>query len=324
MRMTPALTGVLLMTAGISVLSIMDGMVKWLMLRELSPLQLIAVRGWIITIAILVTLLLLPRTGGVRALKTNRIHQHIGRSAGGVFAPILFFLSLKFVPLADAVTIFFCTTFIMVAASVVFLKEQVGVHRWSAVGIGFVGVLIAMQPGTSAFQPASLLVLGAGFAYAFLLVSGRWLSRTESSLQLIFYFTFFNTLICTALLILIWPELWRSVSSEETAMIFAISGVALAGYFFITRAFTTAPISVIAPIEYLALFWAVLIGYLVYDEVPSLLIWLGIALILSAGLYIGYRESRTQSGTTTGPAGVQSPVPTLNQYAQPDHRQDDE
>lgn len=315
--MTTALKGVLLMTAGISFLSVMDGMVKWLMLRDMSPLQLIAVRGWIIIVVVMVALLLVPRLGGLRALKTRRIKHHFGRSLGGVFAPILFFFSLKAIPLADAVTIFFCTTFIMVAGSVLFLNEQVGIHRWSAVVIGFIGVLIAMQPGTSAFQPASLLVLGAGSAYAIILVSGRWLSQTESSLQLIFYFTFFNTLICSAALLAIWPDLWRPMIDREVYLIVLIAAVALAGYVFLTRAFSIAPISVIAPIEYLALFWAVLIGYLVWGEVPTLLVWLGITLILGAGLYIGYRESRIQVATSAGPVGVESPVPALEQDTQP-------
>ena len=284
-----------MMTAGISILSIMDGFVKWLVLRDITSVQIIAVRGWMITILLLGLIVILPKFGGVRALRTSRWRYHLGRSVGGVFAPGFFFISLKYIPFADVVTVFFCTTFMMVAGSAWFLGEQVGIHRWSAVAIGFIGVVIALQPGTASFHPVSILVLLAGVSYAFVLISGRWLSRTESQLQLIFYFTFFNCIICSVAILLFGADFWRDLIALEVGVIALLSMIALSGYFFITRAFVLAPISAIAPIEYIALLWAVAIGYLVWGEVPSQMVWIGMALILSAGLYIAHREARQGS-----------------------------
>ena len=293
--MNQSLRGILMMTAGISVLSVMDGFIKWLVLRDITSVQIIAVRGWIITVILLAIIALLPKMGGMKALKTPRWHYHLGRSLGGVFAPALFFVSLKYIPLADAVTIFFCSTFLMVGGSAIFLNEKVGIHRWSAVVVGFIGVVIALQPGTASFQPASILVLLAGISYAFILISGRWLSKTESQLQLIFYFTFFNCILCSIVMVIFWSSFWHDLMNVEFAVLALLSVIALTGYFFITRAFFLAPISVIAPIEYVSLFWAILIGYLVWNETPTPLVWLGIGIILTAGLYIAHRESKLKT-----------------------------
>ena len=305
-----------MMACGITLLSIMDAGIKWLVERDISSIQIIVVRGWIISLGILITLMLVRKTGGVAALKTNRLKHHLMRSAVGVFAPALFFLSLKYIPLADAVAVSFSATFLMTIGSVIFLGERVGFHRWSAVFIGFIGVAIALRPGTSAFNPASLLVLCAAIAYASILISGRWMSKTESSLQLIFYFTFCNACICSVFTLITWPNFWRPLSVQEIFAIIGISAIALSGYFCVTRAFTNAPISAIAPIEYTALFWAVLFGYLVWGDIPDQWVWLGIVIILCAGLYIGYRESLQKFRVEEGKSDLNKKAPEAKQPQQ--------
>ncbi len=286
--MTPQinLRGMLFMLLGISFLACMDSVVKALLNLNVSVIQIIAIRGWMITSVLLLSL---PFQGGLKAIATRRIKLHLLRTGIGFFAPLCFFLSLKYLPIADATAIFFCTTFFMTAGSVIVLGEQVGVHRWGAVIVGFIGVLIVSSPGTESFHPASVLPLLAGAAYAGIILSGRLLTRTDSPFKLVFYFNAFNTLVSTLLL----PFFWQSISLDAMLLMLLVSVLALSGYLCLTYAISIAPIGVIAPIEYIALIWATILGYVFWQEVPSSAAWLGMAIILTAGLYIMWRESHT-------------------------------
>ncbi len=280
------LRGVLFMLLGISCLSGMDSVVKALLLRDVSTIEIIAIRGWIIMSVLLVSL---PFHGGWRALATNNIRLHLLRNVIGFFAPLCFFLSLKYLPLAEATAIFFCTTFFMTAGSVFVLGEKVGIHRWSAVAFGFIGVLIVSAPGSAAFHPAALLALAAGAAYAAIILFGRLLTRTDTPFKLVFYFTGFNTLVTTLML----PFFWTTPDAEVLMLLLAVSVLALGGYFSLTYAFSIAPVGALAPIEYVALLWAAALGYLFWAEIPSTTAWIGMGIILAAGLYIMWRESRS-------------------------------
>lgn len=272
------------MLLGVSCLSLMDSVIKTILQYDIPVIEIIAIRGWIITSVLLLTL---PFKGGWPALSTNNIRLHIGRTLIGFFAPFLFFSSLKFLPLADATAIFFCTTFFMTAGSMIFLGEHVGTQRWSAVAIGFIGVLLVSSPGAQSFHPASILALLAGAAYAAIMLIGRRLTRTESSFRMVFYFNTINVLISSALL----PMVWVTPNSTVLLLILLASALAMTGYFCLTHAIRLAPIGVVAPIEYAALIWATALGYLLWDEIPKLNAWIGMATILGAGLYIMWRES---------------------------------
>lgn len=283
------------MLLGVSLLSIMDAGVKWLLIREISVIEIIALRGCFITLALL---MVIPKRGGWPTLHTRQIKLHTLRTAVGFLAPLCFFMALKFLPLADATAIFFCATFFMTAGSTFFLGEYVGPHRWAAVALGFTGVLLVSSPGSESFQPASLLALVSGAAYAFIILTGRVLVRSDSPFVLVFYFNAMITLIASLLL----PFFWSTPSPSVLLMVLLVSTLALGGYFSLTHAFTLAPISAIAPIEYLALVWATLLGYLFWNEIPSITAWQGMALILTAGLYIFWREGRHRPDLVKGEA----------------------
>ena len=284
------LRGIIFMIFGVSALSLMDAAVKSTLQLDIPVLEIIAIRGWMITT---VLLLALPFRGGWQALSTRKIKLHVGRTLIGFFAPFLFFSSLKFLPLADATAIFFCTTFFMTAGSMFFLGEHVGIHRWSAVAVGFIGVLVVSSPGSGSFQAGALLALLAGAAYAVIMLSGRLLTRTDSSFKMVFYFNAINSLISTALL----PLVWTPPSQTALLLILLASTLALIGYFCITHAIRLSPIGVVAPIEYIALIWATVLGYIFWEDIPTSNVWIGMAIILSAGLYIMWRESRQPKET---------------------------
>ncbi len=273
------------MLLAMATLSIMDAGIKWLVLRDIPVMQIIAIRGWLITIALLIYVIW---RFDLKILHTTKLKQHIVRAGLGVFAPLLFFYSLRFLPLADATAIFFCGIFFMTAGSAWILNEPVGWHRWTAVIVGFIGVLIIIRPGAEVFQSASILPVISAASYATMLLWGRKLSKTESTLKIVFYFNLVFMLIGSCGL----PFVWRSVPALDATLLLMVSAIALLGYYSVTRAFTLAPISVIAPLEYTSLIWALILGYAIWGEFPDLISWIGISIIVWSGLYIVYREKR--------------------------------
>lgn len=282
------LSGILYMVAGIFLLSTMDAMAKWLVKETLDPLQLIAIRSWFVIVMMFGYFTLIKRR--VQLQPTRPVAQMV-RGMFGVLAPYCFFTSLKTLPLADATVIFFSSTFMITALSWPLLRERVGVHRWSAVVIGFIGVLIAMRPEGGGKIVSYMYCLVGSLTYSLLFISGRWLSRTETVASLVFSFNLALAVVCTLLL----PLVWVPVSSTIVMMIFVFSLLALSGHLCITSAFSKAAVGVIAPFEYTALVWAVLLGYLVWQDIPGWNVVTGAAIIILCGLYVIYRESRQQA-----------------------------
>lgn len=276
------LKGIVLITLAILGLSVMDALVKWMVMQDNHPVQLLAVRGWIILLFF--SLLIFQR--GTVVVRTSSRRLHLIRGLIGACAPILFFLALKTLPLAEATALFFSSTFMMTGLSAWFLKEPVGFHRWTAVVIGFCGVLMITRPGAEAFRIEALYVFVASLAYAILVVSGRWLTRTDSALSLVFYFNLALVLICTAAL----PWIWQPMAPQIWLGIVGFAVLALLGHLGIAQAFKIAPIGVIAPFEYMALVWATLLGFLIWQDLPSAYSFAGMLVIIFSGIYILHRE----------------------------------
>ena len=190
-------------------------------------------------------------------------------------------------PLADTTVIFFGAPFIMTALSALLLGERVGPHRWGAVVIGFAGVYVAARPGGGVPVPGALYAVAASLCYALLILSGRWLGRTETVFRLVFYFNAGTALVASLFL----PFLWKPMSPTHLGVLAAMAGLALTGQVFLTRAFKAAPVSVIAPFEYSALVWAALIGFLVWGDVPADHVLLGAGIIILSGIYVVRREA---------------------------------
>ena len=271
---------------------VMDAMVKYLVGDGLSPVQLLAVRSWMITLMIVAWL---AARGQLTELHTRQPGIHLLRGCLGFVAPYTFFTALKTLPLADATVIFFSSTFVMTAASALFLGERVGPHRWAAVVVGFGGVVVAMNPGGGGDLAAYLLVLCATLAYALLFLSGRYLTRRDSVISVVLSFNLGVGAIATLLA----PWHWAPLSTGMSLAIALVAVFAFAGHFAFSAAFARADVSLLAPFEYLALVWAVAIGYLVWGDVPTPAVWTGAAIIVAAGMYVIQREAaarRTLAG----------------------------
>ena len=281
---TNNLLGIGLMMLAMLLFEIMDAVVKWLVSSDLSAIQIIAVRGWIVVPLIL---LILALRGELGEIKTSRPAAHLGRGIIGFLAPYTFFTSLKSLPLADATVVFFSAAFILTAASAIFLKERVGIHRWSAVLIGFGGVVIAMNPRGDGDLSAYLLVLCAATMYSFIFISGKQLSKQDSVISLVFSLHLGMGLSASLLL----PWIWIPIGLESVLGMLAVALIALVAHFVFTLAFARADVSVLAPFEYTALVWATIIGYLVWQDFPSNQVWVGAVIIIGCGLYVIHRES---------------------------------
>ncbi len=278
------------MVVAVAVLSLMDAGVKWLVLHDITVIQIIAIRGWLIA---LFMLLLAAKRYDLMILRTTKIKQHLIRGLIGFLAPMMFFAALKFMSLANATAIAFSGIFFMTAGSSWLMSEPVGKHRWLAVVVGFFGVLVIVRPGTELFTVVSLLPIGGAAAYALMMLWGRKLSQSESTFNMVFYFN----LVFAVMASFAMPFVWGNMTLHEVFVILMVSAVALLGYYLMTRAFTLTSVGIIAPFEYTALIWAFLFDALIWSTVPDFNSWVGMIIIVASGLYIMHRERRRKSAT---------------------------
>lgn len=283
------LLGIGLMMLAMLLFIVMDAVAKWLVSSDMSAIQVIAVRSWLMIVMILV---ILGLRGELSELATRHPGRHLLRGFIGFFAPFAFFTALKSLPLADATVVFFSSTFVLTALSALILKERVGVHRWSAVVIGFVGVLIAMNPRGGGNFSAYLLVLCATVCYSLLFIFGKQLTRQDSVISLVFSMQIGTGLLATAML----PWVWVPISQEVFWQLLLMAVIALVAHFVFTAAFARAEVSALAPFEYTALVWATILGYVIWREIPSAEVWTGAVIIIGCGLYVIHRESLRHSG----------------------------
>ena len=260
------------------------------------------------TVAMLITLLIImPFEGGFSNLDTKRPGLHVIRGLLLVMANMTFFLSLATIPLSEATAIFFMAPLLITIFSVVFLGEKVGPWRWGAVAVGLVGTMIMLRPGSASFQPTALLPLIAAIGYAGVLTLTRWIGLSEKASTMAFYIqlTFISVSAGFGLVAgdgryqdIGGPSLnflfreWIMPSTADLAIMFGIGVASAAGGYLISQAYRICEAALIAPFEYLALVLAIIWGVTLFGEWPDLLAWAGIALILFAGLFVFWRESR--------------------------------
>ena len=279
------LAGVLFMLMGMLGMGLTDTAAKWLVSADYPVIQVIAIRGWFISAILLAWIVFAQQAAGLR---TKRPWAHVLRLVVAFMGPVFMFRALQDMPLADVTVIVFGSTFMTTALSVPLFKEKVGLHRWGAVILGLIGVVIALRPGTEVFNPSALFALLAGLSFAGINLTARWLRDTESTFQLIFYLMIGITLLSSMAL----PSVWVTVEMADWAIFGAMGIFTIVGYIFMTRAFMVAPTGLVAPFEYTVLIWAVAFGFLVWGDVPDIYVWTGAVVIISSGLYLVHRESK--------------------------------
>ncbi|WP_395176109.1 DMT family transporter [Roseibium alexandrii] len=281
--------GIFLMCFGVAALCLNDATAKALG-DTYSPLQILFLRN---IIALPFAFLLVLKLEGPAGLSSTRPFTHVSRGFFWIFAAYLFFTSFRYLGLAEATTLVFIAPMFVTALSVLFFSEKVGWRRWSAVIAGLAGVVIVMRPGSGTFEAVSLLPLATALLYACLMLSARWVDPKESVWTLMLYLVGTGALLSALTL----PFVWVPVRSEDLWIFLTNAVFGTAGITMITQAFRLAPASVVAPLDYTALLWAVLLGWLFWNEIPDWATYVGAAVIVASGIFIVLRE-QTQKSTT--------------------------
>ncbi len=288
--------GILYMLASVLLFSLQNVTVKWLAQRY--PIaQMVFFRS---AFSLLPVALLVWRAGGVAVLRTQRPLAHLLRSAlwGGSLAAA--FASYQLLTLADAVSLSFAAPLFLTALSWPLLRERVGRHRWSAVIVGFLGVLVMARP-TGGGNPVGIAcgVLNALFG-ALGSIAVRGLSRTERSTAVVFYMGLFMSLFALPLL----PFAWVTPGPLDLLALCSLGLVGGIGQYWTTQALFYAPAAAIAPFNYSALSWGLLLGFLFWHEVPDRATLVGATVVTLSGLYILHREARRRALAATSPAAT--------------------
>lgn len=278
------LLGIASMAFGVLLLSFMDAITKYAILH-LPTGQMMAIRS---SMVLLILAPFVVRAGGLAALRTKRPLGHLARGLLSVCAMYSFFESLRLLPLATAIAIGFAAPLFMTALSVPILREKVGIHRWSAVAIGFVGVVVIIGPGIAdgEFGVGAMLALSAAVFYAGTMTCVRWLASTETDLSMMVSQTV--AMLCAGLVGA--AIVSKPVPGHLWFVILAMAVLVMLGQLFTIRAFRLAPVGAVAPFHYTELVWAALMGWVFWDEWPSDNVWWGAAIVVAAGLYTIWRE----------------------------------
>ena len=204
-----------------------------------------------------------------------------------LLATVCGFTALRFMRIADITAITFTTPLIATALSVLILREQVGVRRWSAVLVGFIGVLIVVRPGSGVFDWWVLLPLVMACLYALYQIATRLVRDAADPLNALFYTALVGAVLTVPFLLFGWrtPD-----NALDWLMLAALGVLGGTGHFLIIEAYRRAPVSVIAPFGYTELIWAALVGYAVFGELPDGWTWVGAAVIAASGLFVLHRE----------------------------------
>ena len=176
---------------------------------------------------------------------------------------------------------------IVTLLSAIILKEKVGIRRWSAVFVGFVGVLFVIRPGFNEINIATITALGCGICYAFYIISTRKLSSQDSPLLTLI----FTGLTGSIVISLIVPFYWSSLSLFQFFLLFSLAGIGTLAHFLLILSLNYAEASKLAPLSYSEIIMNVVIGYYFFGDFPDQWVWLGLIIIISSGVYISLREN---------------------------------
>lgn len=252
--------------------------------EELHPLQTTFFRNLFSSLFLLAWFV----PSGFGAMRTRRFGLHFLRATIGFAAMASLFAALGLMPLAEATALTFTTPLFGTIGAALVFKEGVGLRRWTATLVGFMGVLIILRPGTEAFSPAAFVALASAAFAAGAMLAIKALSRTEKSITIVMYFHF----LVTPLSLLPALPVWEAPSLDLWKWLVLVGFLATVGQLFMTQAFSTTEVSVLLPLEYLQLVFVAVLAYVFYAEVPGPAVWLGSLVIFAPVVYMARHEDR--------------------------------
>jgi drug/metabolite transporter (DMT)-like permease len=288
--------GLAIMLVAMIILPCMDAIAKYMAVYQgMSPAQVTFYRFFFQLVSILPMLL---STGGLRALKPKRLWFNLLRGVLLAAAALLFFVSVKYMPLADVFAIYFVEPFILTCLSALILHEKVGWRRWLAIFIGFGGAMIVIQPSFEIFGLKSLMPVFCAFLFACYLLLNRVVGNADTPLTMQTIAGIGGSLFMVVVIAVGYsagsvdfiPSLPHSTLGW--VLVIALGTISGYGHLLVVKAFQAAPVSLLAPFHYLEIITGTALGFLIFGEFPTLSKWLGIAIIVGSGLFMIWRERR--------------------------------
>ena len=283
-RREHVLLGIAYMVGSTIVFAMSSASSKWLI--ETYPIGEVLFTRSLISLAVC-ALIILPRTG-LDVFRTRRLKHHAMRSFSQFVSQSFLIIAFSLMPLASAIAINFSAPLFTALLSMFLLKEQVGLARWGALLVGFIGVLIVTHPGTETFQIGAVFALANAVIYGSVTAAVRGMTATESAETLTMYQLIMISCFFACLL-----PLGVSMPTWADAGLILFNGVSNGiGQYWWTRSLHLAPASAVTPFFYFMLVWAMIIGFVVWGDVPSVGLLVGSAVVVGSGLFLLWRETK--------------------------------
>jgi drug/metabolite transporter (DMT)-like permease len=247
--------------------------------------EVLAIRA--LTSLVVCAIFILPHTG-MAVFRTNRLRDHVGRGVSQATSQTFIIIAFSMMPLGDAVAINFSAPLFATLFAALWLKEAVGPSRGTALLAGFAGVLIVTQPGAGSFQLGTAFALANAVLYGTVTVAVRGMTATESALTLTMWQMVVIAVFQACLLVFgtVWP------TPLDASLLTASGAFNALGQYWWTRALQLAPAPAVTPFYYLSLVWAMILGFLVWGDVPTAALLTGSAIVVGSGLFLLLRETR--------------------------------
>ncbi len=284
--------GVGLMLAGIALFSINDALGKWL-LETYSVGALLLVRS---AAALILLAPFIWRAGTAAFSNAPRPLLQIMRVVLSTLEVAMFFWAVSYLPLADTVTFYLAAPIYVTALSVLLLGEHVGWRRWCAVMVGFVGVVLALRPSVASFTLPAMIALTGSVFFAFLMIATRLLRETPNTILIAGQLG--GTLLFGAMLA---PFGWVTPSPLDFALLSLFGVISIVALACVNLSLKLAAASIVVPYQYTLIIWAIVLGYVVFGDVPDAFTVSGAMIIVAAGLYIFWREQMQGKRAVTPP-----------------------
>lgn len=285
LRQDSILRGILIMLVAMGVLPLLDVCAKFLGQSGMLIPQIVWARMFFGAILIFPFVV---KAEGVKGIIPDRPFFHLVRAAFLVSATGFFFGAIRYISIADSLAIFFIQPLIVTALSPIILKEIVGRVRWIAVAIGFVGTLVIIRPGLQEFNIGMGLALASGTSMAFYMLITRKFARDENPV-----ITTFQTSAAGALLTsLALPMFWIDPNSKQLVLMLSLAAIAVFGHFLITRAYTLAEASLLAPLAYTEMIMSTFAGWWFFGDMPDHWTLFGVLILIGCAIFISFHEGK--------------------------------
>lgn len=285
-KLSPTGLGVAVMLLGMLLFALNDAMGKWLV-ATYSQGQVILIRS---AAALIILVPIVWRAGLSGLVRIERPGLQFARVFFSTAELFCFYFAVAALPLADVMTYWLAAPIYVAALSPFLLGEKVGWRRWTAIAIGFVGVLVALKPSSASLTSAALFSILGSAAFAFMMLSGRQLRNTPDTV--LAFWQIIGAALAGIVAVFLTPSGWLPVqSSFDLAFLGLLGVVAMTAHVLVNRALKLADAATVAPLQYTLLLWAVIFGWLFFGDVPQTSIVVGAGLIVLSGLYIFFREN---------------------------------